>query len=284
MNPVCGNCGKKGHFYKKCLAPITSMGIVCYDIDKYNKIKYIMICRKHSLAFVEFIRGKYDMNEPEYIMKLLERMTLSEIMEISVGDYDRLHTNLWKKNNENYYHYNEYIKAKAKYDVIKNGIKNDKLNYSLSTLLNKIETEWTEPEWEFPKGRRNNNETDLQCAIREFNEETNLKEDDYKILNIEPISETYTSVNKVKYKNIYYIAKLINKKCKLHVAEDNKFQNIEISKIGIYSYENALDKIRNYQTDKLNVLHKINKYLLNLLSFSNSTTKKSTTKKPCKIK
>ena len=34
---------------------------------------------------------------------------------------------------------------------------------------------WIEPEWEVPKGRRNLNESDIDCALREFTEETGYK-------------------------------------------------------------------------------------------------------------
>ena len=38
---------------------------------------------------------------------------------------------------------------------------------SLETLINNSSTKWKETEWEFPKGRRNYQEKDLDCAIRE---------------------------------------------------------------------------------------------------------------------
>ena len=43
-------------------------------------------------------------------------------------------------------------------------------------------TSWDEPEWGFPKGRRNFNETDLNCALREFNEETGINMKSIKLL------------------------------------------------------------------------------------------------------
>ena len=32
-NVYCGNCGKFGHIYKRCTAPITSLGVICYKKD-----------------------------------------------------------------------------------------------------------------------------------------------------------------------------------------------------------------------------------------------------------
>ena len=63
------------------------------------------------------------------------------------------------------------------------------------------------PEWEFPKGRRSNRENNIQCAIREFEEESGLSSNDYTLLeNVSPISETYKGSNGVNYKHVYYLA------------------------------------------------------------------------------
>ena len=32
----CGNCGKKGHVYKKCHYPVMSLGIICVKLDDIN--------------------------------------------------------------------------------------------------------------------------------------------------------------------------------------------------------------------------------------------------------
>ncbi len=70
----CRNCGLNGHLYKDCPHPIMSFGIICYKIVNDN-IKYIMIQRKDSLSFMEFVRGKYNIEDSKYIMKLIEYMT-----------------------------------------------------------------------------------------------------------------------------------------------------------------------------------------------------------------
>ena len=61
-------------------------------------------------------------------------------------------------------------------------------------------TKWMEPEWGFPKGRRNPHETDITCASREFQEETGLYRQDFTIIqNTYPISETFFGSNQVHY-------------------------------------------------------------------------------------
>ena len=56
--------------------------------------------------------------------------------------------------------------------------------YTLNDLIEESNhyDNWIEAEWGFPKGRRNYQETDFECALREFSEETG-----YSIKNIKNI-------------------------------------------------------------------------------------------------
>ena len=67
---ICINCGYSGHTSKNCNFPITSFGIIAYKIFKHN-VFYLMVQRKDSLCYTEFIRGKYDVKNIKYIRKLL---------------------------------------------------------------------------------------------------------------------------------------------------------------------------------------------------------------------
>ena len=65
------------------------------------------------------------------------------------------------------------------------------------------------------KGRRNLKESDYDCAIREFQEETGIKEGEYYILkNIKPVEEIFYGSNNIRYKHIYYIINVNRKKNK----------------------------------------------------------------------
>ena len=73
----CNNCGKSGHVYHQCKLPITSIGIVVFRI-KDNIPEFLMIRRKDTLGHVDFMRGKYSLNNKEYILNMLNQMTICE--------------------------------------------------------------------------------------------------------------------------------------------------------------------------------------------------------------
>ena len=66
--------------------------------------------------------------------------------------------------------------------------------FNLESLIPSSTTNWIEPEWGFPKGRRNFQENDLQCAIREFSEEPILNKISI-IKNLIPFDEIFTGSN-----------------------------------------------------------------------------------------
>ena len=85
----CNNCGKYGHFFRNCREPITSYWIIAYYISKNTiidnfdqTIKYLIIRRRNTLSYIEFIRGKYNYEEIEYIQNLFNRMTTDELYNL----------------------------------------------------------------------------------------------------------------------------------------------------------------------------------------------------------
>ena len=80
MENYCNNCGNYGHIYRNCRHPILSYGIILYhrevDSDEY---RIILVERKDSLSYIEFIRGRYkNPSNYEYIQLLISRMTEKE--------------------------------------------------------------------------------------------------------------------------------------------------------------------------------------------------------------
>ena len=264
----CGNCGKEGHIYRRCLSPIMSLGVILYKVDK-GKIKYLMVQRRDTLGFVEFMRGKYNLENEKYIYDLFKIMTENERLNILSYEFDVLWENLWMNKNLKKFH-NEYNNSKKKFNILKKGVVINDETVSLNSIHSYVEILYQEPEWGFPKGRRNLKEGDLDCAKREFEEESGYRKSEYEIdTSIEPIDELFSGTNNIRYKHIYYIAKS-KKDINLYINKDNFNQVTEISNIRWFSYSDASNVIRNYNQEKKDVLQFINEQLLKKISVNNN--------------
>ena len=189
----CNNCGKPGHIFVQCKIPITSYGIIAFRYNKDNETEFLMIRRKDTLGFIDFMRGKYLVQNKHYIMNMLNQMTKAEKELLKKGDFNELWKYLWGENIISNKYKSEENTSKEKYNMLYYGIliKND--YFTLNTLIEQSNKEynWEEPEWGFPKGRRNYQEKDYDCAIREFIEETGYRFTPLRISNAH-IAQPYT--------------------------------------------------------------------------------------------
>lgn len=260
-NIQCLNCGNYGHTIKSCNYPITSYGIMCYYI-KNNQIKYLMIKRKDSLCYVEFLRGFYKLENVKYICNLFKYITPNEKKKIISNDFDTLWNSLWSNYNLNKFK-KDYKKSIEKFNKLKEGYYiNDNLinfEYILNNSKNNDKI-YQETEWEFPKGRRNINEENITCAIREFEEESGLNRENIRLINNKSYEEIYIAINNVRYRHIYYIAKCNNLKNILNLYNpNNKIQIKEVCDVRWHDYENVLKKLRNINLERIELFKRIDK-------------------------
>ena len=163
-NNFCNNCGNKGHIFYQCKQPITSVGIIVFRKNDEGVRQYLMIRRKDSIGYVEFMRGKYNIYSKMYLMNIISEMTLDEKDRVLNNDFDILWRQLWGDDINAQYRGEEKI-SRDKFESLKNGIVINSNEYSLESLINESGTAWTETEWGFPKGRHNNQEKDLLVKV-----------------------------------------------------------------------------------------------------------------------
>ena len=247
------------------------------SVDKYLNLnlRFLLVRRKHSLGFVEFIRGKYEFDNFEYLLNILNIMSKDEIKLIQNNTFDVLWNNLWSINSSTKNHKTEYNNSFNKFNKLKKGVYikfNQKLRFKikLDDILSNSKSKWSEPEWGFPKGRRNLKENDLNCAIREFNEETNYMKDDYDLININPSYERFIGTNGVRYQHIYYLAQIKTDK-EPYIDTNNQEQVCEIGDMKWVSYKEAYNKIRNYNYDKKVKMESIYNMIKYMLLYNNIT-------------
>jgi len=242
---VCHNCGAIGHIYHECKLAIISIGIILYRKNKVTlNNEYLMIRRNESFGFSDFFYGKIINYNLSILENVIDEMTINEKNQI----YDYI-------NNGNK---NISEQQKKRINSINTLCENSNI-INLNKIIENSKTNWEEPEWGFPKGRRNNNEKELDCALREFEEETGIKRNQISLIeNVIPYEEIFIASNYKTYKHKYFLAE-INDDADYSL---NNFQKSEVSKIEWFTIEKCINMIRPYNMEKLNMLFNINNSLL----------------------
>lgn len=278
---LCANCGCAGHVYRVCNHPITSFGIICIrwrsddNAPQGIRPQYLMVQRKDSLCFVEFVRGKYNLQNRTYLLKLFRSMTPCERSRVAVQHFDDLWSGFWQTSDQNRNYVKEYLHAKEKFDSLKSGYyvrdanTKDLSFFDLQVILSTTEPNLDETEWGFPKGRRNINENDIRCALREFREETGI--DTRGIVlhhNIKPFEEVFTGCNKVRYRHVYYLAQVIQEHALLDNGEFTdgqplgRLQQREVRSIKWFDDDAVLSKISVQNVERREMFKRVNGYVL----------------------
>ena len=266
-NNYCNNCGNVGHVYKNCRHPILSYGIVLFHKDEKSDTKIIMIERKDSLSYIEFLRGKYSsIYSIDYISLLFSRFSENELKKINENTFDDLWNNLWIHTDTiNIRIKKEYSKSKDKFNRLKSGIiyKGEKIDIQYLANKAKETNIFTMNEWEIPKGRRKQYENNKECAKREFKEETNITDKNFILYeNIIPLIEEYKGINGVRYKHVYYIGRS-NDLIELKINMENKDQYTEIKNIKWLTQKESLECIRDYDDSKKSLINKAFSFIKN---------------------
>jgi hypothetical protein len=239
-------------------------GIACV---RYNDIirqyEILMVRKRCTYAFISFVSGRYCLSNERTIMDLLNAMTNQEKLDILSLDFDILWWRIWLSRSHEYAtahnipqkanpvdslswmeiyekrtlrdfmttaqsatRQSMYIKKKAKFErsfLQDAGVLLDRLVRASTISKNLM--------WDVPRGQKNGCESDLECAIREFGEETGVKPRDYRILyGTPPFRYSYTDGG-VTYNDTFYIAVEENKILP-RISFKTQSQIIEIDNIG----------------------------------------------------
>ena len=316
---ICNNCGKQGHSYHYCKTPITSYGIVLYREPLHaetNERQYLMIRRKHSFGFTDFVRGKYTFHNVQHLQAMFNEMSIDERQQIANTDsFDALWHTFWdsgshehkhkqdkqeteketeketetetetdtKKETEkekekeqnmftssmfratnntqrkNRHQFEECVSHK-KFETLRHGVDINGTQVSVLSLIENSTSLWTDVEWEFPKGRRNNqSEKDVACALREFEEETGISSRLVEIVsNVCQFEELYLGSNFKLYKHKYFIARLKGEHSDVSLSN---FQPTEVSDVRWFTLDECIHRMRSYQVEKQNVIKNVHHML-----------------------
>lgn len=289
----CTNCGKIGHTHRYCREPVISYGIIALkannketaliindhlknidiitpsviknlnsdkEINEFaelkNNISFLMVMRKHTYGYIAFVSGDYNISNYTYISFLFNQMVQSEIQKIATNTFDFIWSDVWGKKSEN----NEARRrSEDKYRQLING------RITLKDLIRTAVPKYDCPDWGIPKGRRMGTETDLECAQREFYEETGYSSNDYILLNnIAPYIENIIGNNGIKYRYVYYVALLTSQNKPFYNKPDG-YMNYEVGDIGFFSFDTSIQKIRDDFPDRRKLIYSLFSSLVNAI-------------------
>lgn len=190
-----------GNFHKKPPVIKKSYGIACCRYNtKEDHLEILMVKKRYTFYYVEFIRGHYAPSDDTKILYLLNRISNEEKVEIESMNFDHMWYRVWRDiptidSNE----YTWFAKCKRKFEM---NFSAPRDQARLRQLLNQSTS--TDCMWEIPKGRRDPDEAELTCALRELQEESGY--DGTSCIILPETMELRTSNNKATYINKYFLA------------------------------------------------------------------------------
>ncbi len=279
----CVKCGNDGHVFRDCTGPATSYGIIAfrqathtaqegpviqqdtprcalhthqapdrilvhnpaYKLSRTHNLHYLMVQRKDTMGYIDFIRGKWPEHDEPTKQKLLrtylQEMTCAERTRLLTLDFDSLWDLMWTDHSSRIY-INDGLEAKVKYETL-----------DIPRLLAATMCCWTEQEYGFPKGRKRMLESYLDSAKREFLEETGYGEHQYRILSEKPWEEVFIGTNGLAYRHIYYVAEMLSDEQPC-VPMSEIQRDGEISNMAWFTYEQCEKVIRPYDVAKKDLI------------------------------
>lgn len=184
-----------------------SYGLACCRYGAAGDLEFLLIHKRVSFCFIEFVNGRYRRGDKARLHFLFSGMTNDEKIDVWSLDFTRMWFRIWLIDADNKRtdrdHYEKYRSRRAYFKDCH--LEGDKTGTALRAALKA--TNCSNTIWELPKGRPNSAaELPLNCALREFKEETGFGPDNYTLLPAEPTLCTIIHADNVKYISNYYVA------------------------------------------------------------------------------
>ena len=208
-----------------------------------------LVRRRHSIALCELMYGTTALTKHS-LRRLGSQLTNSELALVRYGTAEAIDVALNSKN----------VAGLSRKQQRRSAWRRRYVNRRFTTiraskkLLKALgtETRFSEPEWELPKGRKlSRSEKTIDCAVREFAEETGYSDTHISLLSSDPLIEQYESTNGTTYVNVYYLATMNTTGAPVFDPVNNLGQTFEISAVQWVSPEEAIHMMRNTQATKV---------------------------------
>lgn len=244
-----------------------SVGIaLCKFNEEKQRIEMVMVKKRCTYYFTLFILGSYRMGDNKRLLHLFSRMTPEEKLVVLTFNFETMWNHHWQTHNNNpkfnrkkIADFSFYTAKKNKFDKLIADDNGKRIRSLISISRNSSLI------WEIPKGRKIfDHENDIECAVREFQEETGISKESYKIVpEIKPFKTTERDGD-TYYISTYYVAIPV-KHIKLRIDFDMLDQICEIIDIRWISSE-EVDLLNSHQNKTIKHIARVaNKKIKNLI-------------------
>jgi 8-oxo-dGTP pyrophosphatase MutT (NUDIX family) len=171
------------------------MGVACCRRGPKGT-EILLIRKRFTYAFSEFVHGRYSSSSNDEILELLNMTTVEEKVDLMSMCFSQIWYRIWLNSR----HRANYVESKLKFEstFLRDG------GVRLRRLL--AAARHATCIWEIPKGRKNGRgESSVQCAAREFYEETAVGKNSYRLLPGAVRLQQYMDSG-TQYINKYFIA------------------------------------------------------------------------------
>lgn len=180
--------------------PITSFGLILFHKSTSDDILFLLQQRRDTFEYMDFIRGSW--RSEGQLVALFTLMSADERRRIRDYTFRELWDDLFVDKSSKLYH-DLFPNAKKRYEGVRHLIPN---------ILDTTQTYVDEPPWGFPKGKKNNfREPEIECAMRETEEETRIEQKDIEVIPECTYSEKFQGTNGRIYATHYFLAEVKDK-------------------------------------------------------------------------
>jgi 8-oxo-dGTP pyrophosphatase MutT (NUDIX family) len=149
--------------------------LLCRRNPKTRKLEVIIVHKRFTYAYCDFVCGNYDESKIDSVQQLLDEMSPEELVDLYSLNFRIMWYKIWLQPES------EELFAK-KFKKFYRNFGNESIKQTrFREMIEKTKTRHGDPLWEFPKGRKRENESEISCAIREFCEETRIDRRDFTV-------------------------------------------------------------------------------------------------------
>ncbi len=185
-----------GYFPHSKDKPIISYGVIVFTRTSDGVLKFLVYQRRETFSYMEFMKGVWRTKDD--LIELFKHLTPDERSRIRNYTFDELWNDLWVIQNFRFFK-EGFSRSKNKYMSVLDII---------PEILDTTESDMPDLPWGFPKGKKDKHtEGTMECAFREFREETGVNPINFVIHHPNvTYNETFRGGNGKLYSTKYYLA------------------------------------------------------------------------------